>query len=797
MKSKYLTIYHNTIHNLRGFAEDGPRGIWVGGLSNAEADEFDIIRKNAVINNRFTGIACHSSFATIDSNEIYNSGASGIKVNTPQITNGGNVVIAHNRIVKHDFHGIQINCASPTLSLNNVVIEHNFIDSIKHSGIGMFDPTRNITIRNNSITNVGLLNERGWGVKPGEGGIYCTSTTANLRILNNVFSARRSGGALAQGVSLRNSPDNPLAKVSIRNVTIENNTFRNFGYNGVSLLSDSTGLLTMDSVTIRANTFEQIGSAGIEVTNRSNTIAAISSCSNRFVNTRRQYSLTNYSLERLTSSCPEFAPVMFGFSPASAAQGEVVTIRGRGFSRAVSVHFGGTQAASFSIVSDSVVTAVVGNGSSGSVAVNLPTSVLSLAGFTFQARVPIIHSFSPPSGRIGDTMLIRGAFLSNASRVGIGGASVRFTVLADTLVQAVVSRDVRSGVIDITTPNGRAHLAGFTFLPPPAIASFSPSSASFGETVMIAGTGFTGTTLIGFGGAMTNRFTILSDTQIQVVVPHHASSGTISILTPNGRDSLAGFQIVIRVPSIQSFVPVIAGANASVLIQGRNFFGATSVRFGGIPAARFTILSDTQITAVIATGASGSVSVQSPTGISSADGFTFVPQPIITAVKPMTAILGDTVTIEGQHLSTVSIVSFGGVPSRIVSITPSQVKVIVGQGSSGDIQITTLGGTTRISGFVFGRMVTSVLRSTLVSSAVSVFPNPATELITVQGDWRSNETLNLLVINELGIETIMMQLHAQEIQQGVVISLKNFPRGVYIVRLQSKEKLEFLKIVKQ
>lgn len=63
------------------------------------------------------------------------------------------------------------------------------------------------------------------------------------------------------------------------------------------------------------------------------------------------------------------------------------------------------------------------------------------------------------------------------------------------------------------------------------------------------------------------------------------------------------------------FVPTAAPVGASVTITGQYFTGATAVTFGGVAATTFTINSDTQITAVVPTGAvTGQIGVTTPYG---------------------------------------------------------------------------------------------------------------------------------------------------------------------------------------
>lgn len=87
-------------------------------------------------------------------------------------------------------------------------------------------------------------------------------------------------------------------------------------------------------------------------------------------------------------------------------------------------------------------------------------------------------------------------------------------------------------------------------------------------------------------------------------------------------------------PSISGFTPVLAVEGAFVTINGTNLAGATAVSFGGTPAASYTVVSNTRIQAVVGNGSSGFVSVTTPGGTSSQNGFTFLATPGITSFSP-------------------------------------------------------------------------------------------------------------------------------------------------------------------
>jgi hypothetical protein len=68
-------------------------------------------------------------------------------------------------------------------------------------------------------------------------------------------------------------------------------------------------------------------------------------------------------------------------------------------------------------------------------------------------------------------------------------------------------------------------------------------------------------------------------------------------------------------PSIKKFTPASGKVGTAVVIKGAAFTGASAVKFNGTNASTFTVNSDTQITAVVATGSTtGKISVTGPDG---------------------------------------------------------------------------------------------------------------------------------------------------------------------------------------
>ena len=131
---------------------------------------------------------------------------------------------------------------------------------------------------------------------------------------------------------------------------------------------------------------------------------------------------------------------------------------------------------------------------------------------------------------------------------------------------------------------------------------------------------------------MPTGYLINSATSITATAPA-GSAGTvhITVTTPGGISATsASDQFTYITVSITSFTPATAAEGGTVTFTGTGLNGATSVSFGGVPAYSFTVNSDTQITAVVAYGASGNVQVVTPISTAQCPGFTYTPSAVYT-----------------------------------------------------------------------------------------------------------------------------------------------------------------------
>ncbi|MBK7040638.1 MAG: hypothetical protein IPH46_09245 [Bacteroidetes bacterium] len=108
-------------------------------------------------------------------------------------------------------------------------------------------------------------------------------------------------------------------------------------------------------------------------------------------------------------------------------------------------------------------------------------------------------------------------------------------------------------------------------------------------------------------------------------------------------------------PTISSFSPASGcGNSTSVVITGTNFTGATAVTFGGVAAQSFVVNNATQITAVPASGNTGTISVTTLGGSGTSAGtFTVNTPPTVTvtaSTNPICSGSSTTLTAVGANM---------------------------------------------------------------------------------------------------------------------------------------------------
>ncbi len=422
---------------------------------------------------------------------------------------------------------------------------------------------------------------------------------------------------------------------------------------------------------------------------------------------------------------PKQEPAITSFTPAYAGQGGTITIYGYNLNSVTAVSFGGVPATSFTKLSPTVIKAVVGIGASGKISVINPDGTAEMDGFTFLLP-PTIASFFPTEGVEGDTITIKGTNFTTTTQVLFGGRdAATFKVVSDTLILARLGMG-DTGAISVKTPAGIVNSANFLFHYPPHITDYN-ISAGAGETIIITGTSLALTNSVTIGGVPAASFTVVSNTTVTVVLGDTAYNGTISLTTPYG--TAFGFMFIFRVPPIiTSFTPDAGGNGTTVTINGIDLRDPTAVSFGGVPAKSFVSVSPKIIRAVVGSGATGNVSVTTQYGTATMGPFTWYKPPVITSFSPTSATGSTIVIIKGQNFNGSTAVNFGAALAPSFTVTSdTTIEAIVSTGSSGNVSVVNPAGTGSLAGFTFISSPVPTITS------ISPLSGPAGTTVTITG----------------------------------------------------------------
>jgi YD repeat-containing protein len=187
-------------------------------------------------------------------------------------------------------------------------------------------------------------------------------------------------------------------------------------------------------------------------------------------------------------------------------------------------------------------------------------NILSIKRYT-SSQISLL-TFAPISGAVSSTVTISGSGFSatpGQNTVKFNGTVATVTSATTTQLVASVPSGASTGTISVTSALGTATSSGpftvNTASGAPTITGFSPNWAWFGSTLTINGTNFSTTAPL--NNVQTNlalaKVSSATTTALSVTVPQNATSGRITVTTPNGKVVSSG----------DFFVPPVSGAGVS------------------------------------------------------------------------------------------------------------------------------------------------------------------------------------------------------------------------------------------
>jgi hypothetical protein len=395
-------------------------------------------------------------------------------------------------------------------------------------------------------------------------------------------------------------------------------------------------------------------------------------------------------------------------SPTSGSTGggTTITVDGTNLEDG-SVTVGGSVCTIVTDVESSVTCATpVGSVGPVDVVVTAPGGVATdTDGFTY-TDTPSVSLIAPSTGPTsGDiTMEVTGENLEDAA-VTVGGSTCTISSdISTMIVCSTPSGSAGPATVLVTADSTTVTLVGgFTYVAPPELtdilSSVGPSlgPTSGGTVLTLEGSNLTSATVT-MGGNLCDVTSNSATSVTCTTPPGNEGPVDVTVITTGGTATIGGAFTYVAELSVSSVSPGDgpSSGGTSITISGTNLLLATVTVAGAI----CPLTSDTPSVVVCTTpaGESGpsNVAVTTTVGAGNAIGaFTYVAEPIITAISPKAGPIvgGTTIDIAGTNLSNAT-ATVAGVSCNVLSDTETLIRCLTPTHVTGDetVVVTTIGG---------------------------------------------------------------------------------------------------------
>jgi len=286
-----------------------------------------------------------------------------------------------------------------------------------------------------------------------------------------------------------------------------------------------------------------------------------------------------------------------------------------------------------------------------------------------------VAAASPNTGDIDGTTIvtITGTGFASGATVTIGGTTAAAVTYVNSNTLLVVTGAAASAgtySITVTNPGGATATGGsYTYAAsaPPTVLAISPNTGELASSppVTITGSCFKSGAIqsVTIGGVLVQNVVCANDSTITGragVAPAPNPTASVVVTTTNGSNAANTlFSYTELAPVITSISPAVGNpaGGTTVTLTGRNFLDTTAVSFGSA-AVTFTVLSDTQISAVTAPNVSSSPNVfpqvtATGTSTNTTVVYTYTSEVIPTVLQALAPIvaIGDQITLVGANFT--------------------------------------------------------------------------------------------------------------------------------------------------
>ncbi|WP_235855744.1 gliding motility-associated C-terminal domain-containing protein [Flagellimonas aequoris] len=364
--------------------------------------------------------------------------------------------------------------------------------------------------------------------------------------------------------------------------------------------------------------------------------------------------------------------IITDFSPKIAGNGETVIITGSYFTGTTAITFGGVSATSFTVDSDNQVTAVVGAGASGDVSVINPAGNDVASGFIYKvAQYDFENNADDATANNYDGTEIN----TVAYQTGAQGQAIcfddgpGFVKLPDNLI-----RNLSEFTISLRfKTTGTGSILGYQNV----AASTSNSPSNWIPILMITSDGKLKGTL---WTSISSSIQAISSTAVNDGNWHQvdftAGTNSVSIYLDGNLEANT------------------SGASVAHLDMSFNQLGFAYTNGYNLAPTSWEYFNGCIDDLVIIDRALSSGEIEAVTAL---------PEPTITSFTPAIAGQEDSVVISGTNFDGATQVTFGGVDATSYTVDSSnQITAVVSSAAaSGDVEVTTAGGTATLGGFTF------------------------------------------------------------------------------------------------
>jgi len=328
----------------------------------------------------------------------------------------------------------------------------------------------------------------------------------------------------------------------------------------------------------------------------------------------------------------------------------------------------------------------------------LPAPIPIMYSFSAVARDGYIYTFGDTSG-VQRARIKSDGSLGSWNTVGVSGSYPSWRAIAESKGYYYSVGGTYDGG---TTAAATAEYVTFRL---PVIASFTPTSQRYNQSITITGDNFSdtpGNNLVVFSGDVVAPASTATADSLTVTVPVGAIDGPIRVISKGQASNLSAASLTILAPVATSFSPTLQTIGGGIQIAGANFSANAAnnvVVFSGGVQATASVATPTTLTVTVPPGAAtGPISVTTNGLAGPKTAGTLSILSTISSFSPTTQIAGEEIEISGTGFSPVAgqntVLFNGGTPVVLATGRPTALTVRIPViAASGPIAVITNGVT--------------------------------------------------------------------------------------------------------